>query len=412
MLNPVGSSTNVSLEGTWERNTDFSFGYDFGKWSVMLGHRFHLLKTDSFFRTSTSAFSNPARFRHHDLSLLVGLTQISRQGRVHQLQAGFTVNNVGSSYRGLDVNQPDQFPATISNQYNSFNLNYLRQLIAMRGRNGSRWFHHFYLKLSADYAPNISLPQVRTKHQFFRFGLGLQYQFSSLWQRPMASKALLPVVSGEVKPKALGRFSLLAGVRAELPISAFREVLPNDPPSDYDFEFNQFAAAPTLGVRYYFAGRRLAATYVPGVKKTVVDMKTVPADFDGSQVAAVMKFGRWVVDHHLDFQWYLKEGERWNGTRKKRVAFGTGLAWMNPGLSIVETTVPEIAGRRLRVDYFTVNAFASFELGRDGFFKNFFVEPRLMLVPSMPAFSIADRRLHVMSTLRIYKELFAGKKAG
>ena len=102
---------------------------------------------------------------------------------MHQIGIGLTINNIGSSYIGYDASEAGIYiyPATINNQYNTLSFQYSRQLVEPSLKTGLKWFNHVYLKFSADYTPDIPLQSLVAEHSFFRFGLGLQYQLSSLW---------------------------------------------------------------------------------------------------------------------------------------------------------------------------------------------------------------------------------------
>ena len=177
----------IILEGNWEVNSDITIGYDFKKWNVSFQHRYHKYTPDSFYLISASQLDNPTVFKHHDLGIIIARNLISRRARLHQIGLGLTINNIGSSYIGFDANEAGIYiyPATINNQYNTLSFQYSRQLVEPSFKTGSKWFNHFYLKFSADYTPDIPLQSLVTEHSFFRFGLGLQYQLSSLWQAPV-----------------------------------------------------------------------------------------------------------------------------------------------------------------------------------------------------------------------------------
>lgn len=395
----------IILEGNWEINSDITIGYDFKKWNVSLQHRFHKYTPDSIYLISAPQLDNPTVFKHHDLGILIGRNIISRKARLHQIGLGFTRNNIGSSYSGYDANQNDIYPAAISNQYNSFSFQYARQLLKPTLTIGSKWFNHFFLKFSADYALDIPLQSVITEHNFFRFGLGLQYQISSLWQNPVVpvKKNTTKKVSRKQEPKEFP-LKLTAGIRIELPISAFNgNIMYYNPASDY--EYNQFTIAPTAGVRYYLDKNRLAFTYVPGLKKTVLNFKEIPDDYTGGQFGAAMKYGKWVVDQHFDFQWFSNGYHELINRRKPRRALGLGLSVMNPFASYTESSIPEAMGQEISLTYFTYNLICGFELGAKGFGKGLFIEPRIMFIPKMPDYSVAEQKLRVMTGLRIYKEI-------
>ena len=400
----------ISLEGNYELNSNIFLGYDFGKWSVALEHRFHRYRPDSFFTGALNRLGNPTVFNHHDIGLIVGRNFISKNARLHQIGLGYTVNNIGSSFLGYDANQPGVFPATINLEYNSFSFRYARQLLRPSLLMGPRWYHHFMLQFSTDFAPEIALQSVVTSHSFFRFGFGLQYQFSGLWQPPVVKVNKEKVIRPKpVKEQTSTRLKLIAGLRVELPISAFASNINwYDPPSDFDFEYNQFTIAPTVGVRYYAKNNRMAYTYVPGLKKTVLNYSHIPPDFEGGQISAVMRYGTWVVDQHFDFQWFSNGLQPDTKKKKARRTLGVGFSVMNPFASYIETNIPAVAGKEISLMYFTFNAFAGFELGKRGWGKGFFIEPRLMFVPRMPDFSVSENKLRVMSGLRLYKEIHIG----
>jgi len=406
-------SPGIILEGSWEVNSDISIGYDFRKWSVTLRHRFHRYNPDSVFLRFAAQLENPRVFNHHDAGIIISRNLISRKARAHQIGIGFTVNNIGSSHRGFDARQPDIFPATIRNQYNSLSFQYARQLLKPLPERGSSWFNHFYLKFSTDYAPDIPLQSVVTVHRFFRFGLGLQYQFSSLWQPPVVPvRKVNPFNIAKNTKRMTSPLKLTAGLRFELPISAFSGGILYPPtPSDYDFEYNQFTMAPSVGVRYYLPDSRWAFTYLPGLKRTVLNYNGIPNDYFGSQIAAVMKYGIWVVDQHFDVQWFARQHNAQTERVKARRTYGIGFSVMNPFASYIETTIPEATGKRISLTYGTFNLFTGWELGTKGFGKGTFFEPRVMLIPRMPAYSVADEnKLRVMTGVRIYKEIDLKKR--
>lgn len=112
-----------------------------------------------------------------------------------------------------------------------------------------------------------------------------------------------------------------------------------------------------------------------------------------------------MVDQHFDFQWFSNGYHSLINKRKKRRALGVGLSIMNPFASYTETNIPEAAGKQISLTYLTYNAIAGFELGTKGLGKGFFIEPRLMFIPNMPDYSVASKKLRVMTALRIYKEI-------
>jgi hypothetical protein len=82
---PPSPGPGISLEGSWEVNSNISIGYDFRKWNVALEHRFHKQTPDSFHMLAAAQLGNPEVFNHHDIGIIIGRNMLSNKARLHQI---------------------------------------------------------------------------------------------------------------------------------------------------------------------------------------------------------------------------------------------------------------------------------------------------------------------------------------
>ncbi|MBX9785063.1 MAG: hypothetical protein K2X48_17380 [Chitinophagaceae bacterium] len=199
-----------------------------------------------------------------------------------------------------------------------------------------------------------------------------------------------------------GDWHLSTGVYAQSVLNTFQasSILYATPSASFWHETNQTGVLPLIGVQYMVTDR-WALQYLPAIRKAVItDTFTT-----GTVFGTIANYGQWIIDNHIEAKWFTRPGA--DMKHNARAYLGAGVSVMNTFQSFLEPKEPALLGRRINVMYGAFTLFGGTELNRRSkLLHGLFIEPRLMIIPAMPRFTVQDRGPYYMVNLRIYKNIF------
>ncbi|MFN4285655.1 MAG: hypothetical protein ACK4E8_06785 [Lacibacter sp.] len=199
-----------------------------------------------------------------------------------------------------------------------------------------------------------------------------------------------------------GDWYLSAGAYAQTILNTFSAATLQyaNPSASYFHESNQMALVPLVGVRYMVSDR-WGINYLPVLRKTLLQDTFVT----GTLLSSIMERGKWIVDHHVEAMWFTKPPK--DLKHSARAYIGGGVSVMNAFQSFIESREPALLGQRINMMYPAVTVFGGMELSRySKLLHRLYIEPRIMIVPAMPKYTLANRGPHYIANLRIYKDIF------